>query len=243
MSARRRAGEEGQVTPALLAAVLGGFALAVAFVALQDVLDQSGRAASASDAAALAVGQEHQRALLEPFEGNSGNHLGQLRRLLDGTGTPRAADVAQDYAEANGADAVAVAFDGFDPGHRRWEYTVTTRQRDTVRGGESTARSESRSTVAVEVVAGLCTPPGSVGLIVRSRCVGVDDLVALCDLELDPPPPSPSDPATPTTDPTAEPPEEPSPPEGPPYTPPPGLDGLGCVDPRQGLAFDVRLVP
>ncbi len=234
--ARRHGREEGQVTPALLTAVIGGFALAVAFVSLQGVLDQSGRAASASDAAALAVGQEHERALFAIFDGNQGNHLGQLVDLLDGTGTPRAQVVAQEYASANGADAVSVSFDGFDLGARRWEYTVTTRQQDTVSGGDVSARSESESRVAVEVTSGLCSPGNGIGLYVNGVCAGVDVLVGLCDLELNPPEPVADDPAPGDGD--GPPPQPPDPV----FTPPPGLAGVGCVHPRDVLKLDVQLV-
>ena len=180
-----RRDEEGQVTPALLIAVIGGFALAVAFVSLQNLLDQSGRAATASDAAALAAGAGHRDAFEDVFAGNSGLHLGLLRQMLEeGSLQPaiiaRAEQEAREYADANGAEVRTVTYDGFDLGQRQWEYTVLTQQRDTVEGGTTTARSESRSRVAVRVTAGMCGG----GLVVGGDCRPWGLLEQLCDLEL-----------------------------------------------------------
>jgi hypothetical protein len=229
MLVRRRRSEEGQVTPALLIAVIGGFAVAVAFVSLQNLLDQSGRAATASDAAALAAGAGHRDALADVFAGNSGLHLGVLKSLLGG-GAPdpmvlaRAEQQAREYADANGAQTLNVAYDGFDVGRRQWEYTVLTKQQDTVEGGTGTARSESRSRAAVQITAGVC--PG--GLILGGDCRPFDLLEQLCELELAPPPtPTPTPTASSSEDPDTEPAPEPSP--EPTFTPPPGLEGVGCL--------------
>lgn len=239
--------EEGQVTPALLIAVIGGFALAVAFVSLQNLLDQSGRAATASDAAALAAGAGHRSAFEDVFAGNSGLHLGLIRQMLEG-GAPepailaRAEQEAREYADANGAEVRSVTYDGFDLGERQWEYTVLTKQRDTVEGGTTTARSESRSRVAVRVTAGMC--PG--GLVVGGDCRPWGLLEQLCELELDPPEP------TPTTEPEeSEDPEDPDgpddqlEPEDPVFTPPPGLEGVGCLSGTDILGLldpEIRLI-
>jgi hypothetical protein len=240
-----RRDEEGQVTPALLIAVIGGFALAVAFVSLQNLLDQSGRAATASDAAALAAGAGHRDAIEDVFAGNSGLHLGLIRQMLeegslDPTIAARAEQEAREYADANGAEVRTVTYDGFDLGERQWEYTVLTKQRDTVEGGTTSARSESRSRVAVRVTAGLCGG----GLIIGGDCRPWGLLQQLCDLELNPPEP------TPTTEPEeSEGPSEPADPEPEPeepeFTPPPGLEGVGCLSGADILGLldpEIRLI-
>jgi hypothetical protein len=240
-----RRDEEGQVTPALLIAVIGGFALAVAFVSLQNLLDQSGRAATASDAAALAAGAGHRDAVEDVFAGNSGLHLGLIRQMLEeGSLDPaiaaRAEQEAREYADANGAEVRTVTYDGFDLGERQWEYTVLTKQRDTVEGGTTSARSESRSRVAVRVTAGLCGG----GLIIGGDCRPWGLLQQLCDLELNPPEP------TPTTEPEeSEGPSEPADPEPEPeepeLTPPPGLEGVGCLSGADILGLldpEIRLI-
>lgn len=235
-----RRGEEGQVTPALLIAVIGGFALAVAFASLQNLLDQSGRAATASDAAALAAGAGHRDAIEELLAGNSGLHLGQVRNLLEGGAldpaiAARAEQEAREFADANGAEVRTVTYDGFDFGARQWEYTVLTKQRDTVEGGTTSARSESRSRVAVRVTAGVCGG----GLIIGGDCRPWGLLQQLCDLELEPPEPSPSgDPEEPEG-PPAPGPEEPEP------STPPGLEGVGCLSGPDLLGLldpEIRLI-
>ena len=207
MQLHRRRDEEGQVTPALLIAVIGGFAIAVAFVSLQNLLDQTGRAATASDAAALGAGTGHRDALSDVFAGNSGLHLGVLKQLLEG-GSPgplvlaRAEQEAREYADANGAELKSLTFDAFDVGSRKWEYTALTKQDDTIEGGNSEARSESRSRVAVRITGGVCTG----GLILGGGCRGFGLLEKLCELELAPPEPVPT--PSPSDDPSK--PSEPS---------------------------------
>lgn len=218
MTGKRTLTEEGQVTPALLLAVIGGFALAVAFVSLQFLSDQTGRAATASDAAALAVGAEHKTELETLLGGGGQNSLDALQNVLQQGPALRVDEVARQYAAANGAElARPVVYNGFDLGKRQWEYTVTTRQRDKVKGGTSTAQSESTSHVAVQITSGLCTDP--VGLVVNGTCAALPDLLKVCDLSLDPPAdPKPGD------------------------KPPDGLDGVGCVDPSSVLGWNIHLV-
>lgn len=241
-------GEEGQVTPALLLAIIGGFAIAVAFVSLQNLLDQTGRASTASDAAALAAGTGHRQAVTDFFDGNNGLHLGQLAQVLEGGAVPDAQALAEqearDYADANGADVLSVTYDRFDLGKRQWEYTVVTRQQDEVKGGTSTAHTHSRSRVAVRIASGVC--PG--GLIVGGGCRPFDLLEQLCGNELAPPPsptpsPTPDPSAGPSSGPSASPSPEPSP--SPTFSPPPGLEGVGCLDGadlRSLITFDIRLI-
>lgn len=232
MSPRRTRQEEGQVTPALLLAVIGGFALAVAFVSLQNLVDQAGRSDTAADAAALAAGKAHGDAIFTVFDGNSGLHLGVLRHLLEGGPVPdvvvaRAEQAARDYADANGADVLDVRYDGFDLGARQWEYTVETKQQDPVEGAGKVARTESRSRVAVRVTGGVC----SGGLVVGGDCRPFELLDDLCQRELEPPEPSPTAP-------------EPEPAE-PPFTPPPGLEGVGCLsgaDLQSLVPLEIRLI-
>ena len=246
MQLHRRRDEEGQVTPALLIAVIGGFAIAVAFVSLQNLLDQTGRAATASDAAALGAGTGHRDALSDVFAGNSGLHLGVLKQLLEG-GSPgplvlaRAEQEAREYADANGAELKSLTFDAFDVGSRQWEYTALTKQDDTVEGGNSEARSESRSRVAVRVTGGVCTG----GLILGGGCRGFGLLEKLCELELAPPEPVPT--PSPSDDPSdgpSEPSESPSP-TAPPFIVPPGLEGVGCLSGADILGLldpEIRLI-
>lgn len=246
MQLPRRRDEEGQVTPALLIAVIGGFALAVAFVSLQNLLDQSGRAATASDAAALAAGAGHRDAIEDLFVGDSGLHLGLIRQMLEeGTLQPaviaRADQQAREYADANGAEVRSVTYDGFDLGQRQWEYTVLTKQRDTVEGGTTSARSESRSRVAVRVTAGLCGG----GLVVGGDCRPWGLLQQLCDLELNPPEPTPTATPSESEGPAPEEPEEDAEPQEPEFTPPPGLEGVGCLSGAEILGLldpEIRLI-
>lgn len=230
--------EEGQVTPALLLAVIGGFAIAVAFVSLQNLLDQTGRASTASDAAALAAGKGQVEAVTDIFDGNNGLHLGELANILQGGAVPlgpaNAEQNARDYADANGADVESVTYDGFDIGKQQWEYTVVTRQQDAVEGGTSTAHTKSRSRVAVRVAGGVCAG----GLVLGGDCRPFGLLEKLCELELEPPAP----------DPGPKPkggPKQPEPDPPPPFTPPEGLEGVGCLgadDLRNLIDFDIRLI-
>jgi hypothetical protein len=194
---RLRRTEEGQVYPALLLAVIGGFAIALAFIGLQNLVDQTGRAASASDAAALAVGQAHRDTVFESLAGDPGAYLGSLLAFLQGVGPAPAADqVAGEYAAANGAGVEGlVRYDGFDAGRREWVYEVSTQQDDTIESGSSSARSESTSRVAVEITGGLC--PGFRGIEVGSTCVDARRYAEDCVAPPPPPPPPPPSPRPP----------------------------------------------
>jgi hypothetical protein len=233
---------EGQVSPARLLAVIGGFAIAVAFVALQFGLDQTGRAASASDAAALAVGREHRESVVDLFGDDNGLHLGQLSSFLSGAGpVPGANDVADDYAEANGADLVGdVDYRGFDLSALQWEYQVTTEQLDTVQGADEDLQSRSTSRVAVRITEGLC--PGLAGVMYGGDCLTPAEYTAGC-VPPPPPPPTPS----PTTTESPDPDESPGPSEPATTTPTPsptpfepeGFCGENLAD---LLEWEIRLV-
>ncbi len=154
--------EEGQVYPALLLAVIGAFALALIFVSLQNLLDQTGRADTAADAAALGAGEAHrdwvEDRLAELFEGNSGLHLGAVLDLVENpTPNPRVLrEAAEAFADANGAEVPPGGFESQGPqfmagGGIRYTYRVTTRQNDTVKGGNSSERAESTATARIEL--------------------------------------------------------------------------------------------
>ena len=155
MAFRRSRDEEGQVYPALLIAIIGGFAIAVAFLGLQNLLDQNGRAASASDAAALGVGTAFRDDTVGQLSGYG--DLTDLLSFLKGAGSwPGADDAAQQFAGANGASVDgSVQFEGFDADQGRWVFKVRTEQKDTVKSADSSSKSPSSSTVAV-TVSGLC---------------------------------------------------------------------------------------
>ncbi len=141
---------------------------------------------------------------------------------------------------ANGAEVRTVTYDGFDLGERQWEYTVLTKQRDTVEGGTTSARSESRSRVAVRITAGMCGG----GLIIGGDCRPWGLLQQLCDLELNPPEPTPSSEPEESEGPSDPPGPEPEP-EEPELTPPPGLEGVGCLSGADLLGLldpEIRLV-
>ena len=203
--------EEGQVYPALLLAVIGGFAIALAFLGLQNLLDQTGRAASASDAAALAVGKAHRDDVVRSFAADPQGRLVRFLDFLRTTGpAPAANQVAGDFAAANGAQVTGVRYDGFRVGQREWVYEMSTRQLDTVEGGSRTARSRSTSRVAVTITGGLCRDLR--GIQVGSTCVDADRYGEDCTAPAPPPPPppppspEPGDRPAPSAPPTADPP-------------------------------------
>lgn len=207
----RRRTEEGQVYPALLLAVIGGFALALTFLGLQNLLDQTGRAASASDAAALAVGKAHRDNVVSAFAADPGGRLVRFLDFLQSTGpAPAANQVAGEFAAANGASVLGVQYDGFRVGQREWVYEMSTQQRDTVEGGTRTAQAKSRSRVAVTITGGLC--PDLSGIEVDGTCVDADRYREDCTAPAPPPPPppppspKPGDPPAPSPSPTTEPP-------------------------------------
>lgn len=209
--ARRPSGrtEEGQVYPALLLAVIGGFAIALAFLGLQNLLDQTGRAASASDAAALAVGKAHRENVVNAFAADPQGRLGGFLDFLQSTGpAPAAGQVAREFATANGAQVVGMKYDGFRVSQREWVYEMSTQQLDTVEGGTRTARSRSRSKVAVTITGGLCQDLS--GIQVDGTCVDADRYLEDCTAPAPPPPPPPSprpgDPPAPSEAPSADPP-------------------------------------
>lgn len=217
---RSRRGEEGQVYPALLLAVIGSFAIAVAFLGLQNVLDQGSRAASASDAAALAVGTGFRDQTLESIGLLGDPTLGGVLSLLRNQGDwPGANEVAERYASANGASLEGpVQYDGFDLGRARWTFEVTTRQSDAVKGGDRTAHSKSTSKVAVELTS-LCTgAAGGLGLVVGGSCIGPQEWAEGCTA------PEPPEPPEPTATPTGTDTPSPSPSPTPTFTPSPFCD-------------------
>jgi hypothetical protein len=208
--------EEGQVYPALLLAVIGGMAIAVAFLSLQNLLDQGDRADSASDAAALGVGQGFRDDLVGQLTGLG---LPGLLALVQNRGDwPGAHQIAQQYADANGADLVGgVQYQGFDANRLRWVFEVETEQKDTVEGGDSGARSHSTSRVAIDLL-GLCDWPN--GIRVDGQCVSITEWASGCTSPTPTPTPTPT--ATPTGDGDDEDDPDPEPtPTEPPWTPAP----------------------
>lgn len=234
---RLRRTEEGQVYPALLLAVIGGFAIALSFVGLQNLVDQTGRAASASDAAALAVGQAHRDNVVQALAGDPAAHLGQLLSFLQTVGAAPAADqVAGQYAAANGAEVEGqVRYVGFDTGRREWVYEVSTLQSDTVEGGTGSTRSESASRVAVAITGGLC--PDFRGIEVDGTCIDAQKYGEDCVAPPPPPPPPPVKPVKPGK------PADPPAPSDPPSEAPPfqakGYCGAGLA---QSLHWKTHLV-
>lgn len=225
---RRDCREEGQVYPALLLAIIGGLAIALGFIGLQNLMDQGGRANSASDAAALAVGSQFRDdALTSLGVAGPGNHLGELLGTLDslmnnGGSWPGADAVAGEYARANGAQLDGdVEYQGFDPQAHRWVWRVVTEQLDTVHGGTESARSRSASRVAVDLAGALCQG----GLVLNGSCVTPGQWAKDC---LAPPPPPP--PPSPTAGgggggkPSESPSASPNPSPSPTFTPAPYCD-------------------
>lgn len=229
MTFHDRRGEEGQVYPALLIAIIGGFAIAVAFLGLQNLLDQNGRAASASDAGALGVGKAFRDDVQSQLTGLSG--ITDLLSLLQNAGQwPGANQAASQFAVANGASLKGdVQYDGFDLTQYRWVFEVTTRQNDTVKGGNRTANSESTSKVAVTVT-GLCE--GATGILVGGSCKTPADFLKDCVA------PTPTPTPTPTGTPTPKPTETPTPTPTPTFTPKPFCG----ANPADLLGWHIKLI-
>lgn len=173
--------EEGQVYPALLLAVIGGFAIAVSFIPLQNLFDQTGRADTAGDSAALAAAKAHKEAFLDLELTNSNNTLTNLDEFLAHLLTPQdglAFSAAQELADANGANALSATTLGYDPFRRGWVYEVITEQDDTVKGGDASANSKSR-VKAIAYADGLCLEVGP-GVEILGKCHDVPTWTAIC---------------------------------------------------------------
>lgn len=158
--------EEGQVYPALLLAVIGGFAIAVSFVPLQNLLDQTGRADTASDSAALAAAKAHKTNFELKVQAlpDSPAKVATFFIYLssyDGLAYAR----ANELAGANGATAPVVTGGMYNPATQQVRYTAITRQNDTVTGGDASANSKSRATAAAELTAGICAGGLSVNIL------------------------------------------------------------------------------
>lgn len=170
ISVQRRRGEEGQVYPALLLAVIGVFALAVTFLPVQEVLDQNNRADTAADGAALALAKAQKEEMGQVGAISAPTVMPALLGHLSGRMMPMSGwTQAQSFAKANGADLTAAVPLGFDPSLPGWRWEVSTRQRDTVKGGDVRAHSKSRAVVVAEVTAGLCA--GGSGFIYGGACI------------------------------------------------------------------------
>lgn len=204
---RGRLDERGQVAPALVAALVGGLAIALVVITLGRGLDQTARAVTASDAAALAVAKEHQRQFVNSF-GVDGGPLADLPAYLNSWGPVSGAERdAADYADANGADVQGqVDFEGYDAGEQRWVYGVRTKQRDPV-SDDSDKRAENVSKAEVKITEGLCA--GGTGIDYNGTCVTAQVYEDGCEIEEPPPPPPPDPSASPTE--TPEPPDPPEP--------------------------------
>jgi len=176
--------------PALLVAVLGAFAIAVAFFAVANGEEQSARADTAADAAALdAVEAWHDEALALLLTGAdatqaSGTPAGLVGVLTaiglfqPGSGYARASS----FARANGADLRGLRWVP-DRSPVTWTVEATVEQRDPVsaeKGGpERNARSTSRA--QVRMLRGLCLSGTGVGITLRTGvCADSTMLLATC---------------------------------------------------------------
>lgn len=229
----RRRDEEGQVYPALLLAVLGALALAVLFVVLQNLLDQTGRSDTAADAAALAAAEQHREQLTGVVTGE-GLSLDTILGIIKGGfgEAPGAADAAEEYAQANGATVVDFRFEGSDLGEQSWTYYVKTQQNDGVEdaSGNST-RTTSVARAKVSLEGGLCD--GGTGILADGKCVDAATFLLDCvEPEPDPPPSEPADPKK-----GKKPSDGPSEPPEPEFTPAPFCGSLGDL-----LDFRVQLI-
>lgn len=177
--------EEGQVYPALLLAVIGGFAIAVTFIPLQNLLDQTGRADTAADSAALAAAKSHRDVWKRvPFEGGTpSTRLILWIEKLRASGSMASLE-AEKLASANGADVVNFRPDTyrFDFVKKRAAYEVTTMQKDTVEGGDASVRSQSRAVAEATVTNGhvLCGTNADPGVMLLGFCYQISVWPELC---------------------------------------------------------------
>lgn len=220
-----RTDQRGQVAPALVAALVGGLAIALLVITLGRGLDQTARAVTASDAAVLAVAKQHQKQFVNSF-GVDGAPLADLPNYLRHWGpVPGAERDAADYADANGADVQGgVGFEGYEDAEHRWVYGVRTKQRDPVSDDED-QRAENYSKAEVEITGGLCA--GGTGIDYNGTCVTHEVYEDGCEIEPPPPPPRP--------DPTASPSETPEPPD------PPEPAAFCDVNLAESLDWKIRL--
>ncbi|MFT4288468.1 hypothetical protein [Nocardioides sp.] len=176
---RRSRGERGQVTPALLAAVLGAFAIMVGMFTLARGSEQSARSDTAADAAALAAAKQWHVEALALLQASAGTPalaaaVGSLNFFQPVGGYATAAE----FAGANGGD-----LEGYQwlpaGGGLKWVVQATVRQRDNlVDRGDLNSRSTSR--VRVEATGGLCWA-GSLGFELNDgSCGDVASLAIVC---------------------------------------------------------------
>ncbi len=236
--------EDGQVLPALLLAVVFGVFLTAVLFIVGGAGDQSARAGTASDAAALAAGDEAATELRTFLSGDPGVHLGQVATGagLDPTSLQSSAST---YARANGADEQSTAVTGFSPSTFEWQIEVTVKARDVVRDNLHTAvQGTSTSRVSVRLD-GLCSVADGFGFVLPGlgHCLTSALLGVLCAA---PSPASLASPAPPAVTATPDPSATPVPP---PHDPredlPEWLHGHGCpasADLFAAMAPDVRLV-
>ncbi len=165
----RRRGEEGQVYPALLLAVIGSFAIAALFLPVQKILDQSNRADTAADAAALGAAKAQKNHAGSPLLLTTTAMPGFVLRM-QGFLSFQIQSEAQRFAAANGATLKGPVVPlGYDPTIPGWRFRVTTRQNDPVKGGDTTAHSEATATAVAKVESGFCS--GGTGFTYGGLCI------------------------------------------------------------------------
>lgn len=218
--------ENGQVTPALLLAVIGAFALVTMFFVVAQSQEQSSRSDTAADAAALGAGREFERELGAFL--SEGDLFAQILNA-DSFFPEAAADAAaQQYAEANGAEVTDTDNEGFDLRELEWRYSVEVKQLDKLEYQGEDETSESRATVAVKIINGLCfsADEDAPGFMIDGQCVGPTELQEIC---------APEEPEEGTPPEEGEPPEEEDPEEDAPSCP-------TSSDIIAGLQTEMRLV-
>jgi hypothetical protein len=214
--------QEGQVMPALLLAVVITTFAAVLLFTVGEAADQSSRAETASDAAALGAAQTFARDVPGQVVASFVQGLGLAQACAAVPGQEAA---ARDYTRANGSDLVGFRCE--PEGGAHWRFTAQTRARDTVRDSNSgrVVRSESRSAAELELT-GICG--SGTGIDFSGGCLTFELFELLCAPE-------------PTASPTGSP-----APTGTPGPLPPWLDGEPCPatgDLVDRLDSQVRLIP
>ena len=174
--------EEGQVTPALLLAVLGSFALVMLFVALPRLLDQTERADTASDSAAIAASRAHKEWFMMMGKAQIGNPIANfpnVMSLLARGLAPTAYAEGLSFARSNGATLAQLNADPYDMFRKRWVIHARAKQLDTIKGGNTTANSERDARAELRAVSGLCLKAGP-GVEVNGQCKDTADYTLEC---------------------------------------------------------------
>lgn len=184
MLATRRAqrGERGQVTPALLAAVLGAFAIAVGLFTLARGSEQSARSDTAADAAALAAAKQWHTEALDTLLAAAAPTTEEIATVVEALtffqpvgGHPQAAS----FAQANGGELLNYEWIP-DNNPAAWVVQVEVEQRDDLTSNSS-RNSRSTSRVEVKATGGLCNAGRLLGLQLRDgACANPVYLAVVC---------------------------------------------------------------